>query len=112
VRCLRVHDFVVGGWISAGNSQPSALLLGEFIDGDLRYVGRVGSSADARVIRAVARELAPRAVPPFKDAVREPDARFYEPSVRVDVEFLDFTDDGYLRSPAFRRFADELVTEL
>jgi len=27
-----------------------------------------------------------------------------EPAPRVGVKFLDFTDDGYLRRPALRRF--------
>lgn len=31
---------------------------------------------------------------------------------RASVEFLDFTDEGYLRSPAFRRFADEVVSRI
>ncbi len=30
IKCMRVHDFVVGGWLSSGDSQISALLLGEF----------------------------------------------------------------------------------
>jgi len=40
------------------------------------------------------------------------DAKFCGPTLRVGVEFLEFTDDGYLRHPSFRRFADELVTGL
>jgi hypothetical protein len=40
------HDFVIGGWTSDSDNQISALLLGEFIDGDLRYVGQVGSPSD------------------------------------------------------------------
>jgi len=44
VKCLRVHDFVVGGLITGEDGQPfSALLLGEFIEGELRYVGTVES---------------------------------------------------------------------
>ena len=30
IKCMRVHDLVVGGWLSSGDSQISALLLGEF----------------------------------------------------------------------------------
>jgi hypothetical protein len=31
--------------------------------------------------------------------MREPGATFCQPTVRFGVEFIDFTDDGYLRSP-------------
>jgi bifunctional non-homologous end joining protein LigD len=56
-KCLRVHDFVIGGWISNTDKDVGALLLGEFIDGDLRYVGQVGSPSGSRVMRAVGRVL-------------------------------------------------------
>jgi ATP-dependent DNA ligase len=37
IECLRVHDFVIGGWIFSNTDKDvGALLLGEFIDGDLR----------------------------------------------------------------------------
>ena len=111
VKCLRSHDFVVGGWIPNDTGQIRTLLLGEFVDGDLRYLGQVGSPS-ARVMRAVVRVLSPRAESPFKDAIREPGAKFCEPTIRIGVEFLDFTDDGYLRHPAFRRFDDEIITVL
>jgi bifunctional non-homologous end joining protein LigD len=89
-----------------------ALLLGEFVDRDLRYLGQVGSPSDARVMRAVVRALSPSATSPFKDAIPDRGARFCAPALRVGVEFLDFTDDGYLRQPAFRRFDDDAVTGL
>jgi hypothetical protein len=57
IKCLRVHDFVVGGWISDADKKIGALLLGEFIDGNLRYVGQVGSPSGWRVMRAVTRLL-------------------------------------------------------
>lgn len=43
VKCIRTHQFVVGGWIpGSGRCRAiEALLLGEFINGALRYVGKV-----------------------------------------------------------------------
>jgi bifunctional non-homologous end joining protein LigD len=112
IKCLRVHDFVIGGWISDNDKQIGALLLGEFIDGALRYVGQVGSPSDWRVMRAVARLVRACATSPFTDTITAPHARFCEPAFRASIEFLDFTDDGYLRSPAFRRFTDEVVSRI
>jgi bifunctional non-homologous end joining protein LigD len=111
VKCMRVHDFIIGGWISDTDHSIGALLLGEFVDGDLRYVGQVRSPLDSRVMSAVRRLLIPRASSPFRDEMDGLKAKFFEPTFRASVEFLDFTDDGYLRHPAFRRFADELFSQ-
>lgn len=42
IKCLRAHDFVIGEWMADADENVGAVLLGEFIDGDLRYVGQVG----------------------------------------------------------------------
>jgi len=112
VKSMRVHDFVVGGWISDTDHSIGALLLGEFVNGDLRFVGQVRSQFDSRVLSAVRRLLTPRATSPFRDEITASDAKFCEPAFRASVEFLDFTDDGYLRSPTFRRFTDEVVSRI
>ena len=55
---MRVHDFVIGGWIFSNTDKDvGALLLGEFIDGDLSYVGQVGSPSESWVMRADGRVL-------------------------------------------------------
>jgi ATP-dependent DNA ligase len=35
-RCLRAHDFVMGRWIPDGRQPFRELLLGEYINGELR----------------------------------------------------------------------------
>ena len=109
---MRVHYFVIGGWISGTDHSIAALLLGEFVDGDLRYVGQARSPFDSKLMSAVRRLLTPRAISPFRDEMNDLAAKFCEPAFRASVEFLDFTDDGYLWHPAFRRFANELTSEL
>ncbi len=58
------------------------------------------------------RLLTPRAISPFTDEMNDLEAKFCEPAFRASLEFLDFTDDGYLRHPAFQRFADELFSKV
>jgi hypothetical protein len=58
----------------------------------------------------VSRTLRTRAGSPFKDLITVRGVKFCEPTIRVGIEFVDFTDDGYLRRAAFRRFDDELIT--
>jgi ATP-dependent DNA ligase len=135
VKCIRTHEFVVGGWIAAPESSRriTGLLLGEFVDGALRYVGKVDSGFDAKSLRAIGdassvlcagfgfrhRSKAVRTEPsveelyalkmragsPFQGTVPEPDAVFCTPDFRVPVEFVDFTEGGFLRRPVFSRFA-------
>jgi ATP-dependent DNA ligase len=75
IRCMRVHDFVIGPWVSNGDEQMGTLLLGEFVEGVLRYVGTVGSPSDSRVMRSIARLLSRRAISPFRDDISEPTAK-------------------------------------
>lgn len=110
VKCLRTHDFVIGGWVPDGKAFK-ALLLGEFVDGELRYVGQIRAGLVAQVAARISRMLVLRRESPFKDQIAEPHATFCEPLLRLGVEYQDMTDDGYLRHAAFRRFSDELITE-
>jgi bifunctional non-homologous end joining protein LigD len=112
VKCLRTHDFIVGGWIPDGACPLGALLLGELTDGELRYVGQIGSPLDTRVMRAITRLLKTRTHSPFSDPICHPNGQFCEPALRVVVEFQDMSDDGYLRHAAFKRFTDELTRQL
>ncbi len=107
VKCLRTHGFVVGGWIPAPGSsrRVAALLLGEFMDGALHYVGKVDTGFDAKTRHDIGDALEMRADSPFEESVPEPDAVFCEPNVRVPIEFVDFTETGLLRRPVFSRLA-------
>jgi bifunctional non-homologous end joining protein LigD len=107
VKCQRTHGFVVGGWIPGPGSsrRVAALLLGEFMDGALHYVGKVDTGFDAKTRRDIGDALEMRADSPFEETVREPDAVFCKPDLRVPIEFVDFTETGLLRRPVFSRVA-------
>ena len=64
-------SLAVNQFRAPGTNRVKAKLLGEFVEGDLRYVGQVGSPPDSRVMRAVARLLSPRAITPFRDAISD-----------------------------------------
>jgi hypothetical protein len=59
-------------------------------------------------MRAIARTVWTTATSPFKDSIPQSAVKFCEPTLRIGVEFLDLTDDGYLRHPNFRRFSPSL----
>jgi bifunctional non-homologous end joining protein LigD len=107
----RRRQVVVGGWTPTDPAHPDAiasLLLGVPEDGGLRYVGRVGVTADQRRSVAVLRTLR-RSDPPFlggPDATvpveHGRDAIWVRPRLVGLVEFTGFTADGRLRLPRWR----------
>ena len=98
MKCMRLHQFVIGGW---DNDFHSAL-LGEFVDGELRYVGRVARGLENGALNSIARKLTLRRKSPFKDSIPERDVQFCEPSARITIQFLDLTEDGRLRHASAR----------
>ena len=101
VKCMRLHHFVVDGW----EEDFGAVLIGEHVDGQLRYFGKVASRFDSRKLESITRKLPLRKSSPFVDPIPEADVRFCEPAVRVPVQFLEITEGGYLRHASLRLFA-------
>jgi len=112
VRRDRTDDFVVVGFTSPRGSRSGfgALDLGAFVDGELRYVGRVGSGFTASQIRSVAAELeaARRDRPAFTGPAPKDEAHTWvEPALVVEVRYKEWTGEGLLRQPVFLRFRDD-----
>ena len=119
----RTEEFVVGGWTPGEGNRSStigALLLG-YYDSDgggagLTYVGKVGTGFTEQFMR----DLVPRLKRlvqqqnPFSGGGKLPaGATFVRPELVAEVEFTEFTHDGNLRHPAFKRFRpDKQATEV
>jgi len=109
LRFARSGDFVVVGWEGAADTpdELSSLVLGCYADNVLTFAGKVGSglnAATARRLQATLRESAACPLPerpPPSPGHRV--AHWVEPSVVVEVEFANWTDDHRLRHPVFRR---------
>ena len=105
----RTQEVVVAGWrpgTGARSGTFGSLLLGVPVDGELRYVGRVGTGftdADLRDIRRrldrLARESSPLTGVPTADAR---DAHWVTPKLVGEVVYAERTGDGRLRQPAWR----------
>jgi bifunctional non-homologous end joining protein LigD len=104
------QHFVVGGWNQReGTSQLAvgALFLGYYDEpggggAALHYAGRVGtgfteeeSARLARALRSVARTPSPFGF----DAGAQ---QWVEPSMVVEVEFIEWTEEGVLRHPSYK----------
>jgi bifunctional non-homologous end joining protein LigD len=81
-------------------------LVGAYRDGELIWIGQVGSGFSDDLLTDLLKRLADleRPTPPVADpelrAIRG--ARWVEPELVCDVEYLEITSAGKLRAPTFK----------
>ena len=116
VKCHARQELVIGGFTepeSRGRSGIGSLLVGVRDDeGELGYVGRVGTGFTEKTLAELSKKLEPLRIPrsPFKNAVTgraAPRARWVKPVLVAEVEFGEWTDDGKLRHPSFRGLRED-----
>jgi bifunctional non-homologous end joining protein LigD len=103
------QEVVIAGWKPGkGNRSDTvgSLLLGVHEDGELRYIGKVGTGFTDKELRSLrtrldgmSRKTSPVSGVPAAEA-RE--ARWVTPSLVGEVVFAETTSDGRLRAPAWK----------
>jgi bifunctional non-homologous end joining protein LigD len=114
VKTVGRQEFVIGGWMPGkGKRRESigALLLGVYEpDGELRYVGRVGTGFSESELERLSRLLTPlqRPTSPFTADEKPPrEAVFVEPRLVAEVEFAEWTRTGSLRAPSYQGLRED-----
>ena len=117
VRALRSDDFVVIGWTDPAGSRPAfgALHLAQYAaDGELVYLGSVGTGFDGTLLKKLHVELIELKVDeqPFEGEV--PEARrgkrshhWVRPELVCEMRYTEITEQGLLRHPVFVRLRDD-----
>jgi bifunctional non-homologous end joining protein LigD len=109
IKATNQQDCLVLGWTPGTRSRSAtfgALLLGAYRDGELIWIGQVGTGFTDGLLRDLLERLTEleQPEPPIADpalaAVRG--ARWVRPELVCEVEYLEMTRTGKLRAPSFK----------
>jgi bifunctional non-homologous end joining protein LigD len=108
IKSWRLFQGVVGGYTQSREKNIGALLLGRWENGQLIYVGKVAvalAQREKEILAAGLKKLA-RSTSSFLYTPNIKGVHFYwvEPVLPVQVEYLDWTEEGYLRQPVLKGF--------
>ncbi len=112
VKVRQEEEFVIGGYTapSGARSRFGALLLGAYDgDGQLRYVGKVGTGFTQQSLDSLYRRFQPliRETPPFAEAPPARGVTYLAPRLVAQIAFEEWTTDWKLRQPAFLGLRDD-----
>ncbi len=107
IKAQKRQEFVIGGWTDPRGSRSGfgALLVGYYEKGRLIYAGHVGTGFDHKKLSSIGKQLraTERSTSPFATDVPKSNAPVHwcAPDLVCEVRFTEWTDEGYLRHPAF-----------
>ena len=111
---VKVHqedEFVVVGFTAPQGSRQhfGALLLGAYVDTQLRYVGKVGTGFDESTLAALYKKFRPLIVEKNElvDSPRERKVTYLKPNLVAQIAYQEFTADKKLRQPVFLGLRDD-----
>ena len=105
VKCIQRQEFVIVGWQESDKRHGfKSLHLAARDGGKLRYVGKVGTGFDTKMIHDLSDRMRP--LETEQPALEIPRAarrasHWIEPRLVGEVAYAEFTSDGILRHPSF-----------
>jgi len=118
IKILNRQDCVVLGWTPGQGGRGTtfgALLVGAYVDGDLRWIGQVGTGFTDPMLADLQKRL--NAIetdrPPVDDRelAKVRGARWVKPELVCEVEFLQITRGFKLRAPSFKRLRSDKLPD-
>jgi bifunctional non-homologous end joining protein LigD len=109
IKATNYQDCLILGWTQGTGSREAtfgALLLGAYRDGELIWIGQVGTGFNDTMLRDLLGRL--RELEISEPSIADPElarirgARWTRPELVCEVEFLEMTRVGKLRAPAFK----------
>jgi DNA ligase D-like protein (predicted ligase)/DNA ligase D-like protein (predicted polymerase)/DNA ligase D-like protein (predicted 3'-phosphoesterase) len=104
---------IIGYTRGSGDREATfgALHLGQINDGELKYVGKVGTGFDDRTMKALSAEikkLTTVAKPIKQKLLDDSQSIWVESKLMCEAQFMRITKDGMLREPVFIRLRPDL----
>ena len=108
-KCINTDEFIVIGYEPGGSyGGLGSLLLATARNGNLVYVGGVGTGFNGRSAPALKTRLDElTTAKPAIAGLRNKQAVWTKPEIVVEIEFRGWTEDGQLRHPSFQRVRDD-----
>jgi bifunctional non-homologous end joining protein LigD len=112
-KCRQEQEFAIGGYTDPAGTRTGfgALLLGVPEGGALRYVGKVGTGFDGRMLQSLGerlRRLEADQSPFGTQADRAPrGAHWVKPELVAEVAFAEWTKQGGLRHASFKGLRED-----
>lgn len=111
-KARQVGDFAIAGYTtSEAAGGLAALGLGEWVDGDLVWRGKVGSGFDQKTLRDLEARLAPLADRTLTLKGAPKDLILVRPVLTAHVHYANITSDGSLRHAVFKGLRDVALGE-
>jgi len=106
IKLVNEQEFVIGGFTEPQGSRDSfgALVLGEWDEGKLHWVGNVGTGFDQKLLTYLGERLKPLITDKCPFAERPEPHRgmtWVRPELVCQVKFTNWTQDHRLRAPVF-----------
>jgi DNA ligase D len=111
VKAPETGDFVIGGYtVSAATGGLASLALGEWDDGELVYVGKVGTGFDAATLKSLFERLEPlrTGAPAFEGTPK--DVLPVRPVLSAHIHYGNRTADNVLRHAIFKGLREPELT--
>jgi bifunctional non-homologous end joining protein LigD len=116
VKNTRRQELVIGGWLPGEGrrlGRIGALLVGYYdhsgAEPELRFAGKVGTGFDAAELERLERLLTPlrRDASPFSGRQPQRGALYVEPELVAEVEFNEWTSQNMLRHPSYKGLRED-----
>ena len=102
-KALTVGDFTIAGYTTSEQAEGLAsLALGEWVDGELQYRGKVGTGFDAETLTRLLERLAPMRDDGAKIDGAPKDIVWVRPTLSVRVHYANRTTENSLRHAVFK----------